>query len=62
MTLEMIKKEEFEEGMEIGLQEGRQEEKRTTALKMLEKGKLTIEEIAEYCEMSIVEIERLAQM
>ena len=28
MTLEMIKKEEFEEGREQGLQEGRQEEKR----------------------------------
>lgn len=53
MTLEMIKKEEFEEGIDTG--------KKATALKMLEKGKLSIEEIAEYCELSIAEVEQLAK-
>ena len=36
------------------------ETKRRTAIKMLKMGKLTIEEIAEYTELSVAEIEQLA--
>lgn len=40
--------------------EGKAEGKKLTALRMLKKGKLTIEEIAEYSELSTAEVEQLA--
>ncbi len=43
-----------------GKAEGRNETKKETALKMLKRGKLTIEEIAEDTGLSVVEVEQLA--
>lgn len=40
--------------------EAENETKRKTALRMLKTGKLTIEEIAGYAELSVAEVERLA--
>ena len=42
--------------------EAENETKRKTALRMLKTGKLTIEEIAEYSELSVAEVERLAEL
>lgn len=40
--------------------EGENEAKRKMALRMLQAGKLTIEEIAEYSELNVAEVEHLA--
>ena len=48
------------QGISQGISQGINETKRKTALRMLETGKLTIEEIAEYTELSIAEVEQLA--
>ena len=45
-----------------GISQGTTETKKKMALKMLKVGKLTIEEIAEYSELSIAEIEQLAEL
>ena len=42
------------------LNQGIRETKKQTALRMLKIGKLTTEEIAEYLELSVEEVERLA--
>ena len=49
-----------EEGRIEGIKEGIKEGMKETALKMLQRGKLSIEEIAEYSGFEIEEIERLA--
>ena len=43
-----------------GKAQGIRENQRQTALRMLKIGKLTIEEIAEYSELSVAEVEQLA--
>ena len=43
-----------------GKTQGISETKKQTALRMLKIGKLTTEEIAEYLELSVEEVERLA--
>ena len=43
-----------------GKRQGANEAKKEMALKMLKTGKLTIEEIAEYSELSVTEVEQLA--
>lgn len=51
-----IMEECYEEGRRIGEEEGRME----TALRMLAIGKLTLEEIAQYSDLPLDEVKRLA--
>lgn len=44
------------------LNQGRNEMKKIAAIKMLNMGKLTIEEIAECSELSVAEVEQLAEL
>lgn len=44
------------------LNQGIDENKKKTALRMLKAGKLTVEEIAEYTELSVEEVEQLSGM
>lgn len=44
------------------LNQGISQNQRETALRMLKRGKLTIEEIAEYSGLSITEVEQLAEL
>ena len=44
------------------LNQGRNEMKKKAAIKMLNMGKLTIEEIAECSELSVSEVEQLAEL
>lgn len=44
------------------LNQGRNEMKKKAAIKMLNMGKLTIEEIAECSELSVAEVEQLAEL
>lgn len=44
------------------LNKGISQNQRETALKMLQKGKLTIEEIAEYSGLKVEEVEQLAKL
>lgn len=46
-------------GIEQGINQGRIEMKRETARKLLKRGKLTVEEIAEDTGLSIKEVEQL---
>ncbi len=48
------------QGIQQGKSQGMQEAKQKTALKMLKMGKLTLEEIAEYSDLSVADVERLA--
>lgn len=48
------------QGINQGKSQGINETKKKTALRMLKIGKLTIEEIAEYTELSVAEVEQLA--
>ena len=50
----------LDQGINQGINQGIDETRRRTALRMLKVGKLTIEEIAEYSELSITEVEQLA--
>ena len=45
-----------------GISQGINETKKKTAIRMLNVGKLTIEEIAEYSELSVAEVEQLAEL
>lgn len=45
-----------------GKSQGIKEMKEKTAIRMLNMGKLTIEEIAEYSELSVAEVEQLAEL
>ncbi len=49
-----------EEGREEGITLGISENKKETAQRMLKTGKLTMEEIAEYSDLSVEEVEQLA--
>lgn len=70
MTLYMKYQEKYEEGYEDGIEQGieqgigrgRSEKERETALKMLKKGKLSFEEIAEYTGLGLTEVEQLAKI
>jgi predicted transposase YdaD len=44
------------------LNQGRNEMKKKAAIRMLNMGKLTIEEIAECSELSVAEVEQLAEL
>ena len=48
------------QGISQGRREGIRETKKETALKMLKRGKLTVEEIAEDTGLSVAEVEELA--
>lgn len=48
------------QGMQQGMSRGISETKEETALKMLKRGKLTVEDIAEYSGLSVEEVEQLA--
>lgn len=45
-----------------GIKQGINETKKKTAIRMLNVGKLTIEEIAECSELSVAEVEQLARL
>ncbi len=47
--------------LNIGKQEGRKENQRETALRMLETAKLTIEEAAQYSGLDLAQVERLSR-
>ncbi len=68
MTLQMHYQEKYEQGLEQGLERGREEEreqsKRQFALRMLEAGKLSVEEISMYSGLSaeqVLELEKEMQ-
>lgn len=65
MTLEMHYQEKYEEGLERGLERGLEcgiEQGATkTALKMLESGKLSMEEIAEYSGLALERVKELGK-
>jgi len=50
----------IKQGISQGISQGINETKKKTAIRMLNVGKLTIEEIAEYSELSVAEVEQLA--
>lgn len=50
----------LDQGIKQGISQGINETKRNTALRMLKRDKLTIEEIAEYSGLSVAEVEQLA--
>ena len=50
-----------EEGIEEGIEIGENKTKKNTALSLLKRGKLTIEEIAEDTGLSVAEVEQLAE-
>lgn len=50
----------IQQGMQQGMSRGISETKKETALKMLKRGKLTVEDIAEYSGLSVEEVEQLA--
>ena len=50
----------IKEGIKEGKSQGISETKKLTALKLLKRGKLTVEEIAEDTELSVAEVEQLA--
>ncbi len=52
----------IKQGIKQGKSQGISETKRQTALKMLKRGKLTVEEIAEDTGLSVIEVEQLAGM
>lgn len=50
------------QGISQGISQGINETKKKTALRMLKARKLTVEEIAEYTELSVAEVEQLSGM
>ncbi len=52
MTLQMHYQEKYEQGIEQGIKQ----EKKQSALKMLEVGKLSPEEIAMYCGLTLEQV------
>lgn len=61
MTLEMHYQEKYEEGLERGLECGIEQGATKTALKMLESGKLSMEEIAEYSGLALERVKELGK-
>jgi len=49
------------QGINQGKILGMDEANKKTAARMLKTGKFTIEEVAEYCELTIAEVEQLAE-
>ena len=49
------------QGISQGISQGINETKKKTALRMLKARKLTVEEIAEYTELSVAEVEQLSE-
>ena len=58
---ERLRREGISQGISQGINQGINETKKKTALRMLKIGKLTMEEIAEYTELKIEEVEQLAK-
>ena len=58
----MILNQGIKQGIQQGKSQGILETKKKTALKMLKRGKLTFEEIAEYSGLSVAEVEQLAEL
>lgn len=50
------------QGISQGISQGKNEEKKETALRMLRRGKFTLEEVAEYSGLSISEVRRLSEL
>ena len=50
------------QGIGQGINQGKNEAKKETALRMLKRGKLTLEEVAEYSGLSISEVRRLSEL
>ena len=64
MTLQMHYQEKYEQGLERGREEEREQSKRQFALRMLEAGKLSVEEISMYSGLSaeqVLELEKEMQ-
>lgn len=55
-------KQGMKQGRDEGIKQGKSETERELVIRMLKKGKLTVEEIAEYSKLSIEEIEQLAKL
>ena len=55
-------KQGIKQGISQGISQGINETKKKTAIRMLNVGKLTIEEIAECSELSVAEVEQLAEL
>ena len=51
----------FESGLKEGKKKGRDESRRSIASRMLAAGKLTLEEIAEYVDLPLAEVNALAK-
>ena len=49
------------QGIQQGISQGEDKSRRETAIRMLEAGKLTVDEIAKYSGLSIEEVEQLAE-
>ncbi len=56
MTLQMNYQEKYEQGMEYGIEQGIEQGNRQSALRMLEAGKLSPEEIALYSGLSLEQV------
>ena len=56
MTLQMHYQEKYEQGLERGREEEREQSKRQFALRMLEAGKLSVEEISMYSGLSVDQV------
>ncbi len=52
----------IKQGIKQGINQGITETKKRTALNMLKRGKMTIEEIAEDTDLSVTEVEHLAKL
>ena len=52
----------IKQGINQGINQGITETKKRTALNMLKRGKMTIEEIAEDTDLSVAEVEHLAKL
>ena len=48
-------------GISLGISQGISETRKKTALKMLQRGRLTIDEIAEYSGLNVTEVTQLAK-
>lgn len=55
------RKEGLEEGRMEGLEEGRKEANNDTAVRMLKRGKMSVQEIAEDCGISEEQVRKIAQ-
>ena len=56
MTLQMSYQEKFEQGVEQGIEQGASQEKKKSAIRMIEAGKLSLDEIAIYSGLSLEQV------